>query len=204
MPHLDLFDRVVAENGALLYDPATSEERPLAQPPPQEFVEALQRARRRADLRRARPSSRPGSRTRTTVLEAIRDLGLELQIIFNKGAVMVLPAGVNKATGLRAALDELGLSPHNVVAVGDAENDHAFMQASGFAVAVANALPAVKESADIVTQGARGAGVERADRGRASSATSKTFGESENAAPSRSAGGQDGRRRRSIRTAAAR
>ena len=38
---------------------------------------------------------------------------------------MVLPSGVNKATGLSAALVELGLSRHNVVAVGDAENDHA-------------------------------------------------------------------------------
>ena len=35
------------------------------------------------------------------VLETIRDLGLELQVIFNKGAVMVLPSGINKATGLR-------------------------------------------------------------------------------------------------------
>ena len=36
----------------------------------------------------------------TTVLQTIHDLGLELQIIFNKGAVMILPTGVNKATGL--------------------------------------------------------------------------------------------------------
>ena len=50
-------------------------------------------------------------------------------MIFNKGAVMVLPSGVNKATGLAAALAELGLSPHNVVGVGDAENDHALLDA---------------------------------------------------------------------------
>ena len=61
------------------------------------------------------------------MLDTIRDLGLELQVIFNKGAVMVLPAGVNKASGLAAALADLGLSPHNVVGVGDAENDHAFL-----------------------------------------------------------------------------
>ena len=67
------------------------------------------------------------------VLEAIRDLGLELQIIFNKGAVMVLPTGVNKALGLSAALAELGLSPHNAVGVGDAENDHAFLALCGCA-----------------------------------------------------------------------
>jgi HAD superfamily hydrolase (TIGR01484 family) len=58
-----------------------------------------------------------------TVLQVIKELGLELQIIFNKGAVMVLPPGVNKATGLLAALEEMELSAHNVVGVGDAEND---------------------------------------------------------------------------------
>ena len=95
----------------------------------------------------------------TIGLETIRDLGLELQILFNKGAVMVLPTGVNKASGLAAALSRLGLSPHNVVGIGDAENDHAFLRACGCSVAVANALPIVKADADIVTKAARGAGV---------------------------------------------
>ncbi len=95
----------------------------------------------------------------TAVLEAIRDLGLEHQVIFNKGAVMVLPPGVNKATGLDAALEDLQLSAHNVVGIGDAENDIAFLNRCGCAVAVANALPSIKERADVVTEGARGQGV---------------------------------------------
>ena len=41
-----------------------------------------------------------------TVLDVIKKLGLELEIIFNKGAVMILPSGINKATGLAAALAE--------------------------------------------------------------------------------------------------
>jgi hypothetical protein len=94
-----------------------------------------------------------------TVLETIRDLGLEMQVLFNKGAVMVLPSGVNKATGLKAALDELGLSPHNAVGIGDAENDHALFHLCECSVAVANALPSIKEEADWVTQGDHGAGV---------------------------------------------
>ncbi len=93
------------------------------------------------------------------MLETIRELGLELQIIFNKGAVMVLPPGVNKATGLAAALERMKLSPLNVVGIGDAENDHAFLSGCGCAVAVANALPMVKEEAAIVTEAARGGGV---------------------------------------------
>jgi haloacid dehalogenase-like hydrolase len=93
------------------------------------------------------------------VLEAIRDLGLELQIIFNTGAVMVLPSTVNKATGLAAALDRLDLAPECVVGVGDAENDHAFIRSCGCGVAVANAIPSLKAEVDIVTGKPRGDGV---------------------------------------------
>ena len=94
------------------------------------------------------------------MLEAIRDLGLELQIVFNKGAVMVLPAGVNKAFGLDHALKEMKLSRHDTVGVGDAENDHAFLQLCEFSAAVSNALPAVKEAVELVLPADHGAGVE--------------------------------------------
>jgi haloacid dehalogenase-like hydrolase len=93
------------------------------------------------------------------VLEAIQELGLELQIIFNKDAVMVLPSGVNKKSGLCAAVDELRLSPHNVHAIGDAENDHAFLESCECPIAVANAIPALKAQAALVTAEARGEGV---------------------------------------------
>ena len=94
-----------------------------------------------------------------TVLDAIRDCGLELQLIFNKGAVMVLPAGVNKASGLKDALRELKISEHNVVGIGDAENDHSFLKLCELSAAVDNALPAVKETADVVTASDHGDGV---------------------------------------------
>ena len=157
-PHLDLFERVVAENGALLYHPASREERPLCEPPPEQFVRAL-RERGVDPLSVGRVIVATREPNETTVLAVIRDLGLERQVIFNKGAVMILPSGANKATGFCAALDELGLSPHNTVGVGDAENDHAFLSVCECAVAVANALPMLKERADLVTEGARGAGV---------------------------------------------
>lgn len=73
---------------------------------------------------------------------------------------MVLPSGINKATGLTAGLLQLGLSPHNCVAIGDAENDHTFLAASECGVAVSNALPALKERADFETVGDHGHGVE--------------------------------------------
>jgi hydroxymethylpyrimidine pyrophosphatase-like HAD family hydrolase len=157
-PQLTLFDLVVADNGALLYDPNTGEKQKLSEPPPREFIEEL--------ARRGVPQLEIGDVIvatwephEKTVLDVIHDLGLELQIIFNKGAVMILPSGVNKATGLRAALNRLGLSHLNTVGVGDAENDEAFLKLCDVSAAVDNALEVVKKQVDIVTRGSRGAGV---------------------------------------------
>jgi HAD superfamily hydrolase (TIGR01484 family) len=155
---LDLFDYVVCENGGTLFRPTDHSERVLAERPPDTFVEAL-RARDVGPISVGRVIVATWSPHETAVLEAIRDCGLELQVIFNKGAVMVLPSGVNKATGLDAALQEMGISPHNVVAVGDAENDHALLSFAEAGVAVANAVPTLLERADLVTAGARGQGV---------------------------------------------
>ncbi len=157
-PRIDLFDRVVAENGALLYRPQGRETRLLADPPPAAFVERL-RQEGVTPLSVGSVIVATWQPNETIVLKAIRELGLELQIIFNKGAVMVVPPGINKSTGVSAALAEIGLSPHNAVGIGDAENDHAFLGLCGCSVAVQNALPVVKESADLVTRRPRGAGV---------------------------------------------
>jgi hydroxymethylpyrimidine pyrophosphatase-like HAD family hydrolase len=157
-PHIDLFDRVVAENGALLYRPATKETEPLGPPPPGAFVEELRR-RRIEPLAVGRSIVATLTPNATAVLEAIQALGLEMQLIFNKNAVMVLPANVNKASGLVIALEELALSPHNVVAVGDGENDHAMLQLAEYSAAVANAVASLREEADRTTTNTHGAGV---------------------------------------------
>jgi hydroxymethylpyrimidine pyrophosphatase-like HAD family hydrolase len=154
----DLFEWVVAENGALLLRPATREEKLLGPPPPEGFCQALQaRGVRRVSCGRVIIATwRPHE---GEVLAAIHDLGVEYQVIFNKDAVMALPSGINKATGLKAALKEMGLSPHNVVGVGDAENDHAFLSLCECSFAVDNALPTLKQTADVVTTRDHGAGV---------------------------------------------
>ena len=168
-PRLDIFDRIVAENGALLYTPGSHTERELAPRPSVELVRALE-ARGVSPLSVGRSVIATWEPHEAAALEEIKRLGLELEIVFNKGAVMILPSGVNKAFGLAAALEELELSVHNVVGVGDAENDHAFLRAVGYGVAVENALPQVKKTADLVRRGARGAGVielvDTSDRGR--------------------------------------
>jgi hydroxymethylpyrimidine pyrophosphatase-like HAD family hydrolase len=157
-PEIKLFDIIVAENGALLYYPENGEERALADPPPQEFLEQLTKLKV-SPFSAGRVIVATWKPHEETVLKIIRDLGLEMQIIFNKDAVMVLPSGINKAFGLSRALYQLNLSPLNIVAVGDAENDHAFFRAAGFSAAVSNAVPMLKETADICLKGDHGDGI---------------------------------------------
>jgi hydroxymethylpyrimidine pyrophosphatase-like HAD family hydrolase len=155
--HSALFDRIVAENGAALYDPAVRSVEMLAPPPPPALLERL--ARENVPISVGHSIVATVEPHEHQVLSAIHDLGLEWHVIFNKGAVMALPADVTKATGLAPALAALGVSPQRTIGIGDAENDQVFLRACGLAVAVANALPAVKEIAHIVTAGACGAGV---------------------------------------------
>jgi HAD superfamily hydrolase (TIGR01484 family) len=157
-PQMDICDLIVADNGALLYDPRTNDQVTLADRPPEEFIDELSK-RGVTPIEVGDVIVATWEPHESTVLEVIRDMGLEFQIIFNKGAVMILPTGINKATGLRAALTRLGLSHHNTVGIGDAENDEAFLRLCAASVAVDNALDVVKRQVDLVTCGARGAGV---------------------------------------------
>ena len=157
-PEHQLFDRIVVENGALIYNPATLEERILGEKPPQSFIEELKK-NNVTPLSVGRVIVATWEPNQQIILEVIRKSGIERQVIFNKGAVMILPAGINKAEGLLSVLNELNFSIHNVVAVGDAENDGAMLQAAECAVAVQNALPGLKEIVDWVTPSDHGAGV---------------------------------------------
>jgi hydroxymethylpyrimidine pyrophosphatase-like HAD family hydrolase len=160
-PEWSLFDLVVAENGALLYHPATNRERLLCEVAPESLVAALRR-------RGVRPLSVGRSiiatviPQETVVLETIHDLRLNWHVILNRESVMILPKGVNKGTGFAAALAELGLAGENVMGIGDAENDDAFLRLCGLSVAVANAIPSLKKLTNLVTKGERGAGVAEA------------------------------------------
>jgi hydroxymethylpyrimidine pyrophosphatase-like HAD family hydrolase/energy-coupling factor transporter ATP-binding protein EcfA2 len=156
-PDVDrMFDAVVAENGALLYFPETREARALGDAPEPALVEELRRHGVPFDLGSSMIATTEA--WADAALAAIRDTGVERTLVFNKGALMLLPGGVTKGTGLDAALTVLALSAHNMVGIGDAENDHAFLAMSECAVAVADAIPALRERADYVTRapGARG------------------------------------------------
>lgn len=163
-PHLDLFDRVVAENGAALYRPSTQAERLLAVPPPAKLARALRRAGVKP-VKTGRVIVSTVAAQERIVREVLRKFELGRQLIFNRKELMLLPSGVTKATGLAAALRELRLPPRRVVAVGDAENDLFLLDFCGLGVAVANAIPQLKGRAKFVTEHGAGRGfVELADR----------------------------------------
>lgn len=157
-PEVAICDLVVAENGGLLYWPGDGRQRALAEPPPAEFVAEMLRlgvtpySVGRVIFATWRPHE-------TAILEVIQRLGIGYQIIFNKDAVMVLPSNVNKASGLAAALGEWQIGPEHVVGIGDAENDHPFLESCAVSAAVDNALPALKSRCDLVVAGDHGRGV---------------------------------------------
>ncbi|MBI6554169.1 MULTISPECIES: HAD family hydrolase [Pseudomonas] len=155
---LDLFDLVVVENGALLYDPRTDTEELIADSASTALVERL-RDKGVSPLSVGRSVIATWHPFEDAVISSIRELGLELQMTFNKDAIMVLPTGVNKASGLSAALLRLGICELNVVGVGDAENDHAFLAICGCAAAVNNAIDSIKARADICLSQDHGRGV---------------------------------------------
>jgi HAD superfamily hydrolase (TIGR01484 family) len=157
-PSLDSFDLIVAENGAVLYDPRRREEIPLAAPLPDAFAERL-RERGVAPLELGSVIVATQEPHGAVMLDVIRELGLEVQVVFNRSAIMALPPGVNKGSGLQFALRKLGLSPHEAVAIGDAENDHSLLDCCECGVAVANAVDPLKKRAAFVTRGANGEGV---------------------------------------------
>ena len=155
---LDKFAWIVVENGALLFRPGDGFAELLCEPANARLAQELAQAGvtplsvGRAIIAIHEPHEK-------IAMELIRDLGLELQIIFNKGSVMILPSGINKATGLTAVLSRVNAASESVCGVGDAENDHVLLAMCGLGVAVGNAIPKLKEHADITTKGARGEGV---------------------------------------------
>src|SRR5579872_61554 len=70
-PHLDLFDAVVAENGAVLLDPASGRIQKLAEPPPPAFVEHLRSLVPRLEVGHVIVATRQPHETE--VLETIRE-----------------------------------------------------------------------------------------------------------------------------------
>lgn len=148
---LHFADAVIAENGAVIEFPDSGHSTIIGEPPPQEFLDALRRDGIAFDAGRVIVEANAVDGAR--ILAIVRQLELPLALLFNRGRVMVLPQAISKATGLRQALAILRLSPHNAIAIGDAENDHELLQTCEVGVAVGWGSEALRRSADYVLPG---------------------------------------------------
>ena len=157
-PDVELFDVVVGENGAILYWPSAKAVTSLANRCPKSLLEELRKAKvpevthGRTIVSTVRPYDKH-------LAAALALLELDWRIIYNRHEAMALPRGVDKSTGLCAALKELGISPRHVVAIGDAENDVALLKCCGLGAAVGTAVPMLKRAATVVTRAGSGRGV---------------------------------------------
>jgi hydroxymethylpyrimidine pyrophosphatase-like HAD family hydrolase len=160
---LDLFDAVVAENGAVLYFPAAGMIRDQGPPPPPRLLAELDR--RGIFYHAGRVIVGTGRQDEPAVREALAATDVNLDLVYNRGSMMLLPAGISKGSSLRQVIGVLGLSFHDVLAVGDAENDLDLFEASGWAACPANAVPELARRADWVFPGDDGEAVARAIAG---------------------------------------
>jgi hydroxymethylpyrimidine pyrophosphatase-like HAD family hydrolase len=148
---LSVFDAVVAENGAIVHFPDNGRSIPQAQGPPGCFLRALRE--RGLSVSEGMCVIEISAESAPVVLDEIRRQELPLVLLFNRQRAMVVPQGISKATGLRAALEALRVSPHNAIGVGDAENDHSLIEACEIGVAVSWGSRALQMAADELLAG---------------------------------------------------
>jgi hydroxymethylpyrimidine pyrophosphatase-like HAD family hydrolase len=160
---LDLFDAVVAENGGVLYFPATGVLRDQAPPPPPRLLAELDG--RGVPYQPGRVIVGTWRAEEPRVRDALAMLGVRMEIVYNRAALMLLPTGVSKGAGVREAIRALGLSFHDVLALGDAENDLDFFAACGWTACPINGVPELKDRADWVFPGEDGAAIAQAITG---------------------------------------
>jgi hydroxymethylpyrimidine pyrophosphatase-like HAD family hydrolase len=144
-------DAIVGENGAVYTIPGTGRSSVLASKPPVAFLDRLRA--QGLDIAVGECIIDAHASDATAILRVVREMELPLVLLFNRGRLMVLPQSVSKGTGLRHALRALRLSPHNTVAVGDAENDHELLAVSEVGVAVEWGSAALRAVADETVAG---------------------------------------------------
>lgn len=153
-------DLVIAENGGILHDPAAPPDTLLGPPPPEDLKEVLVSSGV-VDVEIGELLVSAWRADEIAVRRAAHHLEPRwpCQVVPNKDRVMLLPAGVDKGTGLRAAVRALGAELTEVVGIGDGENDVPLLQAAGLGVAVADAVPVLLGQADLCTKGRASLGV---------------------------------------------
>jgi len=157
-----LFDRIVGENGATIWNPRTDEMRALGRPPSPEFLKRLQDAGVH-NYTVGLASVHVPIQYRAIAARIVAELGLPLHAVDGTFHDVYIDSDIDKASGMRVALAEIGLTPDQAVTIGDGPNDVAMLDrrhsGCGLGIAMANGVAEARAVADLVTKGGPGAGV---------------------------------------------
>lgn len=143
-------DFVVSENGGYAFVPGTDEGWPLTHEVDESLVAELERGGV-TPLQIGETIIGTLAPCLDVVTGILESHGSGYVVIRNRESLMLLPRGVDKGSGLEAALRHLGFQRGEAVAVGDAENDVVFLAGAGLGVAVGDATKGLKDVADVVT-----------------------------------------------------
>lgn len=101
--------------------------------------------------------------TLATEQQLRREFGDGLSVLVaGERFIDIAPSGVSKGVGLRELTAKLGISPEEVMAVGDSNNDLTMLAFAGVSVAMENALETVKQAARYRTDSNDREGVRKA------------------------------------------
>ena len=64
----------------------------------------------------------------------------------------IMPRNIDKAKSLQKLLNSIGLTAEEMICCGDGYNDLSMIEYAGLGVAMANAQPIIKDSADFITR----------------------------------------------------
>jgi hydroxymethylpyrimidine pyrophosphatase-like HAD family hydrolase len=160
---LDLFDGVVAENGAVIYFPGAAMIRDLGPPPPNRLAAELER--RGISYQVGRVIMATARSAEAQVRDALRAAGVARDLVYNRASLMLLPPGITKGNGIERVLEMMGLSFHDVLGIGDAENDVDLFRACGWSACPGDAVASIRQQADWVFPGHDGQAVAAAIAG---------------------------------------
>lgn len=87
-----------------------------------------------------------------SAVKALLSMFPDVELIRDEGKVEIVPRGVSKLNGLKQLGETLGISLEEMVVIGDSTSDIEMIESVGLGVAMWNASPIVKQSADWITR----------------------------------------------------
>ena len=157
LPAPDLFDAIVAENGAVVQVQDAAHPIILARGLNPVLVAELRR--RGVHPQSGRCMTEFDAEAAPDVVASLHALDIPYGVGFERGKLLVLPQGVGKASGLGEAVWRLGSSLHNAVAIGDAEDDLPMLDVCEIGAAVAWGSEVLQRAAGEVVPGSGPAAV---------------------------------------------